>query len=166
METRQFYSRVVFTKYFLMRENFSFFHTLTHCTVKYYNFALTKIFREINVLSTFFSKTIGFTNFLSKWEREFSKFSQCHSVEIRIFLSHSIFSQNWKKFRENNVLRALYSKNGFRNGPISHIWRKFAQVWPIWCYRGRFGLTKSIETSVIRGTLEKLLASKLCQIQS
>ena len=145
------------------------FHNFYSTTGKTWNSLPRKFFPSNQFRVELFIEKFDLTKFL--WQNRGSKIATmhvytAHSVEILIFLSHSIFSKNCKKFRENNVLRALYSKNGFRNGLISHIWRKFAQVWPIWCYRGRFGLTKSIETSVIHGTLEKLLASKLCEIQT
>ena len=60
------------------------------------------------------------------------------TVEIRKFLSRVCFANYWKKFPWKQLLRELYNKNGFTNGPLWYIWRKFAQVWPIWSYRERF----------------------------
>ena len=69
--------------------------------------------------------------------------STVHSEEFRKILSHTFRAKMLKIFRESNALIAFYSKMVLEMVQLVYL----AQVWPIWAYRGRFGLLESIATS-------------------
>ena len=151
----------------VVRQKFVNYHTVLWSL----SYLTEKNIRQINymylVISLF--SFVTFTKFLPKMRKSnFLEFRRCALYTVWKFTNFClkvIFSKALKNFRENNVLKALYSKNGFRNGPILHVSRKHAQVWPIWSSSGRFGLPKSIETSVIHWTLYKLLMLKVDQLR-
>ena len=70
-----------------------------------------------------------------------------------------ILRKRWIFFRQINTNMnhlPIYLVKPLWENANSNFLRKFAQVWPIWSYRGRFGLLKFIETSANhRGPLKK-----------